>query len=293
MSDRRDQPEAGAELVRLLTVEPAGSSLAGPRARGTTPLAEPGGEVFTATGYGPADKRAFGGQFVAQALRAAAATVTPGARPTSVHVQFLRAGTAGPVDYRVERTYDGRTAMTRRVCSRQDGRLNTVATVSFATELPGPVHPRATDPIPDPMQLPVTAPPGPAPGVPLHAFDLRYREHGERESFVREFHWRTAQPLPGDPILHYAVAAYLTDLYLLDTALRVHNHTVTDRHFRYGTTDSAIWFHTPVRADEWNLLRSCSPAASAGRGLVTATLFGADGRPAATLVQEGLVAARE
>ena len=49
-----------------------------------------------------------------------------------------------------------------------------------------------------------------------------------------------------------------------------------------GTTDSAIWFHTPVRADEWNLLRSCSPAASAGRGLVTATLFGADGRPAAT-----------
>ncbi|MCV7081403.1 acyl-CoA thioesterase domain-containing protein [Mycolicibacterium insubricum] len=80
---------------------------------------EPGGEEFTATGYGPADKRAFGGQFVAQALRAAAATVTPEARPTSVHVQFLRAGTAGPVDYRVERTYDGRTAMTRRVSSRQ------------------------------------------------------------------------------------------------------------------------------------------------------------------------------
>jgi acyl-CoA thioesterase len=48
---------------------------------------------------GPAGKRAYGGQFVAQSLAAA-----------------------------------------RRVDSRQDGRLLTTATVSFAAELPGPEH---------------------------------------------------------------------------------------------------------------------------------------------------------
>lgn len=270
-----DQPHpAGSELLRLLTVRPAG-------------------ELFVGTGYGPADKRAFGGQFLAQALRAAAATVGPGARPTSLHIQFLRAGSCAPVDYRVEPTYDGRTAMTRRVCSYQDGRLTTVATASFATELAGPEHPRAGEPIPDPAALPVTAPPGPALGVPLQDFDLRYREHGAREQFVREFYWRTAMQLPDEPILHHCAAAYLSDLYLLDTALRVHGRTMSDRSHRAGTTDAAIWFHGPIRADGWNLLRSQSPAAGSGRAVVTATLLGADGRPAATLVQEGLLAARE
>ena len=58
-----------------------------------------------------------------------------------MHLQFLRGGEAGdPVEYTVTRVFDGRTAAARRVDARQDGRLLTTATVSFAIELPGPEH---------------------------------------------------------------------------------------------------------------------------------------------------------
>lgn len=257
------------------------------------PVRAVGDDEFVGAGYGPPDKRAYGGQFLAQALCAAATGVGPGTGPTSVHMQFLRGGTNAPTTYRVERTYDGRTAMTRRVRASQGGRLIAVATVSFAAPLPGPEHPRSPTAFPDPDRLSVTAPPGPAPGLPLHEFDLRYREHAHGEDFSREFYWRTVQPMADDPIRHYCVTAYLSDLYLLDTALRVHGHTIADRIHRAGTTDAAIWFHAPARADEWNLLESRSPAAARGRAVVTATVYRADGRPVATLVQEGLLAARE
>ena len=65
------------------------------------------------------------------------------------------------------------------------------------------------------------------------------------------------------------------------------------RTHRSGTTDSSIWFHRPVRADEWNLLETSSPAAARGRGVVTGSLIRADGVIAATLAQEGLIADRE
>src|SRR5258708_15679187 len=82
-------------------------------------------------------------------------------------VQCLRGGEAGgPVEYTVARVFDGRTAAARRVDSRQDERLLTTATVSFAAELPGPEHGhRSVMPV-DPATLPRTGPAGPAPPGP-------------------------------------------------------------------------------------------------------------------------------
>jgi acyl-CoA thioesterase II len=68
---------------------------------------------------------------------------------------------------------------------------------------------------------------------------------------------------------------------------------MTDRGHRSATTDSSIWFHRPIRADQWNLLESCSPAAARGRGLVTLNLYDADLTLTATLVQEGLAIVRD
>jgi acyl-CoA thioesterase II len=99
--------------------------------------------------------------------------------------------------------------------------------------------------------------------------------------------------LPDDPLLHTLVAVYVTDVYMIDPALKVHGHSMSGRTHRSGTTDSSIWFHRPVRADRWNLLESRSPAAARGRGVITASLVGADGTVAATLAQEGLIAERE
>jgi acyl-CoA thioesterase II len=73
---------------------------------------------------GPAGKRSYGGQFVAQSLAAACHTVDADRPPTNMHLQFLRGGEAGdPVEYTVARVFDGRTAAARRVDSHQAGRL--------------------------------------------------------------------------------------------------------------------------------------------------------------------------
>lgn len=250
-------------------------------------------DLFQARGHGPEGKRAFGGQFLGQSMAAAGRTVTADVWPTSLHLQFLRGGDSGaPVDYSVERLYDGRTAMTRRVLARQGGRIITSATVSFSAPLPGPSHGECTFPD-DPAGLEETGPAGPAPGLPLDELDIRISDSGTGSDFVRRLYWRTTVPVPDDALLHTCLALFVTDVYMIDAVLRVHGHSMSDRSHRSGTTDASVWFHGPVRADAWNLLESRSPAAARGRGVVTAQMVGAGGAVYATAVQEGLVAARE
>ncbi|WP_299563164.1 acyl-CoA thioesterase II [uncultured Mycolicibacterium sp.] len=252
-----------------------------------------GADVWIGAGAGPAGKRAYGGQLLAQSLAAAARTVEPDRAPVNLHLQFLRAGDAGePVQYTVTRVFDGRTASARRIEAHQGGRLLTTATASFAVALPGPEHGRR-DFIPaDPEALPRTGPAGPAPSLPADELDIRIVDEGVGESFVRFLWWRATVPLPDDPLLHTLVAVYVTDVYLIDPALQVHGHSMAARTHRSGTTDAAVWFHRPLRADAWNLLECVSPAAGRGRGVVTAGLVTADGVVTATLAQEGLIADR-
>ncbi|MDG4664855.1 acyl-CoA thioesterase domain-containing protein [Mycobacterium sp. 236(2023)] len=257
-------------------------------------VTETGTDTFRGPASGPEGKRAYGGQLVAQSLAAAARTVDVVKAPTLMHLQFLRGGEAGdPLDYGVTRTYDGRTASSRRVDAHQSGRLLTTATVSFAAPLPGPEHGRRDTMPEDPESLPSTGPAGPAPSMPLDEFDIRLVDENSGEAFVRRLWWRVTVDLPDDPLLHTLIAVYVTDVYLIDPALKVHGHSMRSRTHRSGTTDSSVWFHGDVRADRWNLLECRSPAAARGRGVVTASLIGQDGVVAATLVQEGLIAERE
>jgi acyl-CoA thioesterase len=213
--------------------------------------------------------------------------------PTSLHVQFLRAGDAAlPVEYDVDRVFDGRTSKSRRVLARQDDRLLVTATVGFACSTTGPEHGKR-DPSPgDPNDLPRTGPAGPAPSLPLDEIDIRIDDRATNGGFVRRLWWRATVSLPPDPFVHSCVAVFVSDVYLLDAALRVHGRSMGDRRYRSGTTDASMWFHRPIRADQWNLLESTSPAAARGRAVVTASLIGVDGAIAATLVHEGLVSER-
>ena len=251
------------------------------------------GDVYRGPASGPPGKRAFGGLRAAHSLAAACRTVADDRAPTNMHIQFVRGGDAGEAaDYRIHRVYDGRTASARRVDAHEHGRMLSTATVSFATALAGPEHGRRAV-AQDPEALPPTGPPGPAPALPLHEFDIRIADDGSGEDFVRRMWWRVTAALPDDPLLHTLIAVYITDLYGIDPVLAVHGHSARSRGFRSGTTDSSIWFHQPVRAGEWNLLESRSPAAARGRGVITSSLIAADGVIAATLVQEGLVADRD
>lgn len=256
-------------------------------------LTAAGTDRWSGPGAGPAGKRSFGGLFAAQSLAAACATVDAEKRPTNLHVQFLRGGDAGDgADYAVERVYDGRTAAARRVQTRQQDRLLNIATVSFSSPLPGPEHGHRPSMPAHPDTLDRTGPPGPAPSLPLEELDIRVADEDRGGGFVRRLWWRATVELPDDPLVHTLVAVYVTDLYGLDPILQTHGHSMADRTHRSGTTDSSIWFHRPVRADQWNLLESRSPAAACGRGVMTAALLRADGVIAATLVQEGMIADR-
>lgn len=249
---------------------------------------------WTGAASGPAGKRAFGGQFAAQSLAAAARTVDADRPPTNMHLQFLRGGEAGdPVDYTVTPVFDGRTAAARRVDAQQAGRLLTTATVSFAAPIAGPEHGQRSAMPAHPDTLPQTGPPGPAPSLPLDELDIRIADERSDDLFLRRMWWRATVDLPDDPLIHTLVAVYVTDLYMIDPALQAHGHSMQARTHRSGTTDSSVWFHRPVRADQWNLLESTSPAAARGRAVITASLVRDDGVIAATLVQEGLIADRE
>jgi acyl-CoA thioesterase-2 len=50
-----------------------------------------------------------------------------------------------------------------------------------------------------------------------------------------------------------------------------------------------MWFHRPLRVDEWLLYAIQSPSASGARGFTTASIFSRDGRLLASAAQEGLV----
>ena len=204
---------------------------------------------------GPAGKRAFGGLLMAQSLSAACHTVDGAKRPTAMHLQYLRGGDAGETtDYAVTRVYDGRTAASRRVESYQAGRMLTVASVLYSAELAGPSHGELTMLPGDPEALPLTGPPGPAPAVPLDELDIRIDDDRSSGEFVRRMWWRAVVPVTGDALSHTLIACYVTDLYGIDPALQVHGHSMRARTHRSGTTDFSIWFHHPIRADQWNLL---------------------------------------
>ena len=251
-------------------------------------------DTWIGPGNGPAGKRAFGGQFTAQSLAAACRTVDPGRLPTNMHLQFLRGGDAPePVEYTVARVFDGRTAAARRVDSRQNGRLLTTATVSFAADA-GRSRTRSRADDAHPSQHAAAHRTGrsgavDAVGRTRHPDRRRRVERRVRAATLVAGNGSRARGSAGP----HADRVYVTDVYMIDPALQVHGHSMRARTHRSGTTDSSIWFHQPVRADQWNLLESPSPAAARGRGVVTASLIRADGVIAATLVQEGLIAERE
>ena len=103
---------------------------------------------------------------------------------------------------------------------------------------------------------------------------------------------QVAGRLPDDDAVHAAALTFVSDLTLLSAGLA-----------RIGggwggsvvgaSLDHAVWFHRPVRADEWFLYETDSPAAASGRALCFGQIWAADGTHVATAVQEGLIRSLE
>lgn len=252
--------------------------------------------------------RVFGGQVIAQSLVAAARTAN-GHLPHSLHAYFLLAGDPSiPILFEVDRIRDGSSFTTRRVKAVQRGQAIFALTASFHRGEEGYEHQLEMPDVPLPDQLPSEAeikekflpmmPPAVRAyfererPVELRPVDLsRYQGNAPRPP--RQAIWfRARGVLPDDPMLHRIVLAYASDMTLLDTSLVAHGKTIFSPDIMAASLDHALWFHRPVKADEWMLFSQDSPSAGGGRGFTRGLIFSQDGTLVASVVQEGLIRIR-
>ena len=251
-------------------------------------------------------QRVFGGQVAGQALVAAGRTVERGI-VHSLHAYFLRPGDpTRPIVYQVDRIRDGRTFTTRRVVAIQHGRAIFHLSASFQPDEAGPDHQMPMPEAPDPETLPTAieriTPLLPTLPTPMRQWLTRDRPIDVRavDAAADPFHpvarpprqllwFRAAGRLPDPLLLHHCVAAYASDLSLLDTATLPHAIAWNDPGHLMASLDHAMWFHRPFRADEWLLYAQESPSAHGARGFATGNIFTRDGKLVVSVAQEGLI----
>jgi acyl-CoA thioesterase-2 len=251
-------------------------------------------------------QRIFGGQVAGQALMAAGLTV-PGDRGVhSLHAYFLRPGDPHEeIRYAVERLRDGRSFTTRRVLAWQRRKGEDVAifalTADFtAGEAPLVEHALPMPQVPGPEELPgipemVARHPERGGGMRVlgAAVEQRFLEdpfdkQPKQPPNTQGYTWlRVTGRLPDDPAVHASALTFASDMTLLSAGIARMGGGWGS--FVGASLDHAVWFHRPVRADEWFLYENDSPAASGGRALCTGQVWSVDGTHVATVVQEGLI----
>jgi acyl-CoA thioesterase II len=98
---------------------------------------------------------------------------------------------------------------------------------------------------------------------------------------------RASAPLPDDPLTHACALAYVSDLGSGFGQVDVEGLPAGG-----PSIDHSLWFHEPIRADEWMLLELWPLKASGARGVYSGSLRSEDGRLGALLTQEMLLRAR-
>ncbi len=98
--------------------------------------------------------RVFGGQVIAQGLVAAMRETEPARHLHSLHCYFMRAGNEDlPIDYTVNRDFDGGSFSTRRILAAQAGRPILTMTASFHRMEAGFAHQEPMPNVPEPEAL--------------------------------------------------------------------------------------------------------------------------------------------
>jgi acyl-CoA thioesterase II len=252
----------------------------------------------------------FGGQVLGQALVAASSTVEDRI-VHSLHAYFLRAGDkTRPIVYNVDRSRDGNSFATRRVVAIQHGEQIFHMSASFQRTEAGLSHQVRPPPAPDPDTLmdwsawireraAETDRPLPKLGLLELPFELRFVDpdrlfsaSAPQEPRV-ELWFKAAGRLPDDENLHRCLLAYASDFYLLSAAFLPHGRAATGGGLQVASIDHAMWFHRPLRVDEWLLYSMDSPSSSGARGLARGSIFTRDGQLVASTAQEGLMRQRK
>jgi len=267
-------------------------------------------DLFRGVGSGgETSVRIFGGHVIAQALAAAYGTVE--ARLChSLHAYFIRPGDPSiPVIYSVDRARDGGSFTTRRVIAIQHGKQILNMSASFHVSEDGWSHQHEMPDVTAPESLPTREElrAKNADKIPEHhrADFLRPRPIDIREVAPQDFFEPQAAPdtnhlwfrMPGTseatPQMQQCLLAYASDMHLLGSSLRPHGLTWFKGEVMSASLDHAMWFHGPIRFDDWHLYSMDSPFTGGGRGFNRGSIFTRDGQLVASVAQEGLIRPRK
>lgn len=233
--------------------------------------------------------RLFGGQVVAQALRAAQLTVPPDFEVHSLHSYFIRGGThKEPVRFEVDRIRNGRSFITRRVVARQSNGaiLNMSASFQVPEEAPDVAVVSMPTDLPEPEDL----------------LDHGWGNMLDRRT-VSSPHGKLTMwfRLLGDAPTSAQIArcglAFISDsaptgAVRASHPIKVKNRAESHSTFVGASLDHAVYFHRDVDPTQWLLVDVSCHSLVGGRGLTTGNIFDRNGVHAATIVQEALLRVR-
>jgi acyl-CoA thioesterase-2 len=260
-------------------------------------LEELGGDRFRAWNpqhpEGHVQQSLFGGQVAAHSLRAAQLTLEVDHRVHSLHGYFLRPGKDNaPTELQVVRIRDGKSFSTRTVVAYQGDEAIFNLTASFHREETGGdfATPIAPDlPLPEEL-MKDQEPRFDRMGVdsPFERLDIPGYSFRDRNTEPRRAFWiRLRAPLPDDPQIQACAVTFISDMGVLG-AVRTTRGDMR-KPAMAASLDHAVWFHRPVRADEWLLYDIHAKSTFSSRGLGIGTLHTIDGTHVVTVGQEGLV----
>jgi acyl-CoA thioesterase-2 len=265
-----------------------------------TPL---GKDRFTAGNMHPAAFRVYGGQVLAQCVRAAVATVDAERILHSQHAYFLRPGDpAKAIEFEVERARDGLSFSSRRVVALQSGKPILVSSLSFQSPSRGDDYQPEMPKVPPPESLPNERQLSLEAGKLDESFmittgedlDIRVVDPVDwdnlqpREPKLQAW-MKTTAPVEGDRGLQQALLAYMSDAFLIDVCLIAHGRHFAGTNFQVASLDHALWFHEDFRADDWLLHTVEAERIGGGRGLARGNFYTREGRLVATTMQQGVM----
>ncbi len=233
--------------------------------------------------------RVFGGQLLAQFIRAAS-LACPGKSVKSLHSVFAREGRAAePVHYRATRHHEGRSFASLTITARQPHAVLASSSVSMHAVEDGPES-QACESVSMLLDESHRVELDLIPWETRSADDLGAVSTGPPRFEV----WMRTPAVDGE--FAPALTAYATDLTLIGTALRPlegFSHRGNGTQFTSAVTSHTVWFHRQFRTDRWLLLRQHSPVLAHGRCFGRGDVLTEDGALVASYAQEALLRFRD
>ncbi len=254
-----------------------------------------GPDTFVGTGPRYPWGGLYGGQIVAQGLRAAGLTVEATYPPHSLHAYFIRPGDHDePIRFEVDRDRNGRSFCTRRVVARQSVGVILNMACSFQV-LEDTVDVQAS------TMRTVTGPDDIDDDSWSDLFDRHDLPTGDTGAGRSGAWLRLREDLGDDPLVSACALAYLSDDMPTEAVFALHPDLSHLRDLADGSAhgrvitaslDHAIWFHQHPRADAWQLHDFHCERLIGSWGLARGSIFTDDGTHVADVDQQVLLRLR-